>query len=884
MKELNCLVQLSRLSDMDGSLMEILQKAVELLPDSLQFPDIAAAGIQYSGQILKAGNIEECKEVLARPLEGRGSSNCVEIGYLSSQSFLPEEARLMEIVAEWLSRLIERFETREELRKNERSFQLLADNTLDVIWSVNMELEVTYVNAAITTLTGYTPAQYVGTHVREHFSQSELQAVHETIEEALSAGRDHSGTIREFNCLDRDGNEIPVEIHAKVLYDEGGNPRGFQGTSRDLRERRRSQNALRRSEEQYRTLFDTMAQGAVLQNWKGEIVSANPAAERILGLSLEEMKGRSSDDRRWRAIREDGTEYPAEEHPSMVALRTGQQAQNGLMGVFNPVDDDYRWLKVSASPQFRLGEDIPFQVFSTFEDVTKLRRLDAQRRAANLFATELLESVRDGFLALDRDLRVTYINGAAEALLGKERQELVGDRLPEALPRVQGSQLFENFQRSLADNSRLEFETFYEPHGRWYDTQIFPRANGISVFFRDVSARKRAEKERQEIESQLLQAQKMEAIGRLAGGLAHDFNNMLSVILGHSELALTSLSVDDPLHGDLTEIIRAGQRSAALTRQLLAFARKQTIAPRVLEVNAAVSNALRMLKRLIGEDVELDWRPSEEALWVKMDPSQLDQVLANLVVNARDAIEGVGQIAIETGPITLCAEFCEQREGLEAGRYVKLAVRDTGTGIEPAIMSKLCEPFFTTKPEGRGTGLGLSMIHGVVQQNGGTLEITSEIGVGSTFEIYLPAVSIDEGEEELVIAEVGNHPGEETILIVEDEASLLNLAARMLRDLGYKVVKARSPKEALQFCQEHFRTPDLLLTDVVMPEMNGAQLSAQLKAIYPELRCLFMSGYTSEAIGERGGVLDNGVHFLQKPFTKEELSRKVRDAFDWKVQ
>ena len=244
---------------------------------------------------------------------------------------------------------------------------------------------------------------------------------------------------------------------------------------------------------------------------------------------------------------------------------------------------------------------------------------------------------------------------------------------------------------------------------------------------------------------------------------------------------------------------------------------------------------------------------------------------------------GVGLISIETGSAMLSQGVCEQRKGLEAGRYVKLSVRDTGTGIEPTIMSKLCEPFFTTKPEGRGTGLGLAMIHGVVQQNGGLLEIASKVGEGSTFEIYLPAVGTHADRDERPETEVGTHRGKETILIVEDEASLLNLAARMLRGLGYKIVKAHSPQEALRLCQDQSLIPDLLLTDVVMPEMNGARLSAKLKETYPKLRCLFMSGYTSEAIGERGGVLDSGVHFLQKPFTRQELSRKVRDAIGREV-
>lgn len=393
---------------------------------------------------------------------------------------------------------------------------------------------------------------------------------------------------------------------------------------------------------------------------------------------------------------------------------------------------------------------------------------------------------------------------------------------------------------------------------------------------RDITARRQAEEERARLQVQLTQAQKMESVGRLAGGVAHDFNNMLGVILGHAELALEQLPPDGSLYSDLDEIRKAAQRSADLTRQLLAFARKQTIAPRVLDLNATIESMVKMLRRLIGEDVDLVWLPAADLWRVRLDPGQVDQILANLCVNARDAIAGVGKVTLETANVVFDEDYCAQHAGCTPGEFVMLAVSDNGCGMDKETMSRLFEPFFTTKNLGQGTGLGLATVYGVVKQNQGVINVYSEPGLGTTFKIYLPREATGEPEPETSgpSAVAG---GSETVLVVEDEPAILDLVRRVLEKLGFEVLAARSPKEALDLAGEHPGRIDLLLSDVIMPGMNGRDLACALRASRPSVRQLFMSGYTANVIAHHG-VLDAGVHFLQKPFSPNDLVTKVKKA------
>ena len=375
---------------------------------------------------------------------------------------------------------------------------------------------------------------------------------------------------------------------------------------------------------------------------------------------------------------------------------------------------------------------------------------------------------------------------------------------------------------------------------------------------------------------QLIHSQKMESVGRLAGGVAHDFNNMLGVILGHTELALQRLDASHPLYKSMQNIRKAADRSADLTKQLLAFARKQTVAPKVLSLNKTVAGMLDMLQRLIGENINLSWIPEPNIGNVRIDPSQIDQILANLCINARDAIADTGSISIQTGNITIDETTAADKIEALPGRYVMLAISDSGCGMDAETLSHLFEPFFTTKGVGEGTGLGLATVYGIVKQNNGFIDVQSEVGSGTTFKIFLPCCDLEK-EQPTDNKDATTLRGIETVMLVEDETMILAMTTTMLEELGYQVFAYTSPGAAISFAKQYSDDIHLLLTDVIMPEMNGHDLVNHVRLRFPELKCLFMSGYTSNVIAHHG-VLDEGVCFIQKPFTRNDLSQKIRDA------
>ena len=378
----------------------------------------------------------------------------------------------------------------------------------------------------------------------------------------------------------------------------------------------------------------------------------------------------------------------------------------------------------------------------------------------------------------------------------------------------------------------------------------------------NISERIRAEEALNESEIRLLHSQKMEAIGRLAGGVAHDFNNLLTVMMGYTEVALKRLKPEDPFHADMLEVYTAGRRAADLTKQLLAFSRKQIAIPQVLDLNEQISNTLKMLHRMVEEDIDLVFNPGNDLWKVYMDPSQMEQVLTNLTVNARDAIKGTGTITIETMNSVLQDTSVSRVENNKPGDYVLLTIRDNGIGMDPATVEQIFEPFFTTKEEGKGTGLGLATVYGIVRQNNGFINVSSDLGKGSTFKIYLPRT--DEEKTELIPSLAKEVlTGKETILIVEDEETILKLAKTILERYGYRVLTSRTPGEALLLCEQSNRPIDLLLSDVVMPVMSGKDLAERIRKLNPGIRTLYMSGYTADIIAHHG-ILGIGINFLQK--------------------
>ncbi len=665
-----------------------------------------------------------------------------------------------------------------------------------------------------------------------------------------------------------------------------------------LVEEKRTEEALRESEARYRELVESTAS----ISWEYDIgedrwVYVAPQVESLLGWKPEEWTGLAF----WTGNLHPDDRDEAYEH----CMACTQKGEDHLLEYrFRSEEGSYRWIRDVVTVEMEKG--VPGRLRGVMIDITDQKEAEealeeGQRRLSTLLGHLPGMAYR---CRNDPDWTMEFVSDGCEALTGFQASELVENRVSsyaDLIHHEDEQKVWDEVQAGVGEDR--PYEILYRIQTRdgserwvWERGQAIRGESGevkaLEGFISDITKQKRAEIEKEKLQSQLTQAQKMESVGRLAGGVAHDFNNMLNVILGFTELAVDRVSSADPrktdpktmnaeleeIRADLGEVRKAGERSAEITRQLLAFARKQTIAPRVLDLNETVEGMLRMLRRLIGEDIDLAWLPGRNLWAVKMDPSQLHQILANLCVNARDAIPDTGKLTIETATRTFDEVYCDDHPGFVPGDFILLAVSDDGEGMDSETLENLFEPFFTTKGEHRGTGLGLATVYGIVKQNDGFINVYSEPGEGTTFKIYLPrhtgGVAASAPAEASPEAPTARG---ETVLLAEDEAGLLKLGRTMLEKLGYTVLSAASPREALQTAEVHQGPIHLLVTDVVMPEMNGRELAWEIRNLYPELRALFMSGYTANVIAHHG-VLDQDVHFLQKPFSIKELALAVRRA------
>jgi PAS domain S-box-containing protein len=634
-----------------------------------------------------------------------------------------------------------------------------------------------------------------------------------------------------------------------------------------------------------RTVLETLPVGVWIMDKDGTIIMANAAGERIWAGVRYIGIDRYSEYKAWGS--ETGDPLKPDDWAAARAIKTGETfiGQEIKIQCF---DGTYKTILNSAAPLLDDETGIIGAVAVNL-DITERKQAEKELQQSESHLRTLVQTIPDLVWLKDQDGVFLSCNREFGRFYGATEGEIKGKTDFDFVDRELAEFFQENDRKAISAGQPVrneEWVTFADDsHRALLETIKTPMYDnrgtliGVLGIGRDITNRKRAEEEKIKLEAQLQQAQKLESVGRLAGGVAHDYNNMLSVIVGYSEMALEKIDSSDPLYEDLCEIRKAGVRSADITRQLLAFARKQTIAPVVLDLNEAVEGALKMLRRLIGEDIDLAWLPKDGLWHIKIDPSQLDQILANLCVNARDAIDGVGKITIETGKVTFDATYCADHPGFFEGGYVLLAFSDDGCGMDHYIIDKIFEPFFTTKAIGQGTGLGLATVYGIVKQNGGFINVYSEPEKGTTFKIYLVRHS-DQTLEATTDNRVSVPTARgETILVVEDEASILKLAKRILEDLGYTVITAGSPHEALHLVEGYQGPISLLITDVVMPEMNGREMSSKLVELCPGLRTLFMSGYTANVIAHRG-VLDQGVNFIQKPFSTESMALKVREALD----
>lgn len=640
-----------------------------------------------------------------------------------------------------------------------------------------------------------------------------------------------------------------------------------------------AERAARESEERYRVLIDEAPDAIVVYDWDlNRFVDVNVRAEKLFGCSRDEL--RESDLFRFYSAsqpdKRDISESTAES-VSRILAGNSVRLERKVLGL----DGRETLCEVHL---VRLPSEKGRLMRASYIDITERKQAEEALRQSEERYRSILWIAMDGFRLVDRNGRILEVNDAYCRMSGYSAEELRVFRVSDIeIPEIR-EETQEHIDTTVS-RGRIRYESRHRhKDGHIFDVEVSSvyRDSGegqIVSFIRDITEGKRAEEERERLREQLVQARKMESVGRLAGGVAHDFNNMLAVILGHSELAMGRLEGPHPLDENLTAIRMAAERSADLTRQLLAFARKQTVSPKVIDINETVAGMLDMLRRLIGEDIDLAWAAGKNLCPVRMDPGQIGQLMVNLCINARDAIAGVGSVTIETANASVDEEYCASHLDATAGDYVMLVVSDSGCGMDEETRARIFEPFFTTKGVGKGTGLGLATVYGIVKQNNGFIDVTSEPDRGTTFKIFIPCHA--GGNDFAARSSTATPPagGHETILLVEDEPSMLAMTTQMLERQGYTVLAAGTPREAINLARKEKRKIDLLLTDVIMPGMNGRDLAKSLMPGNPGLKCLFMSGYTANVIASQS-VLDDDVNFIQKPFSANDLAAKVREALE----
>ncbi|MCU1267859.1 MAG: domain S-box-containing protein [Acidobacteria bacterium] len=653
--------------------------------------------------------------------------------------------------------------------------------------------------------------------------------------------------------------------------------------------RKQAEHELRQSESQFRALFENALDAVLIADDRGAFVDANPAACNLLAVSHDELIGRTNGD------------FTEEDDKAEALGSWAQLLKEGTMrGEFRLRRADGKIVEIdfTATANF-----LPGRHLSILRDITERKRTDVERiRLLSELESERMRLAdifthAPAFICSTRGPEHIYelANAHYYKLVGP--RDLIGRRVREAVPEAQGQGYLEVLDQvyltgvpfvgnevslKISDGKGGPLELHYLNFVCQPMTDVNGTVSGIISHGVDVTEQVLSRRLLQESENQLRQSQKLESVGMLAGGIAHDFNNLLTVITGYSDLTLTHLDKADPLARYVEEINKASERATSLTRQLLAFSRKQLLQPRVFDLNTVIANIEKMLGRLVGEDMDLRTFPGVGLGQIKADPGQIEQVILNLVVNARDAMPEGGKIIIETANIHLDEAYTRQHISVQPGWYVMLSVSDTGQGMDAEIQKHIFEPFFTTKEQGKGTGLGLSTAYGIVKQSGGNIWVYSEVGIGTSFKIYLPLVDEQVTQPEKSPVCQFNAPGTETILLAEDEEMVRNLVRESLKLHGYRVLEAANGEEALLIVKQQEGTIHLLLTDVVMPRMSGKELAEQLLKLRPDTRVLYMSGYADRAI-VLNGILDGNVAFIGKPFTPDALALKVAEVLKQKV-
>ncbi|MBF8258250.1 MAG: PAS/PAC sensor hybrid histidine kinase [Actinobacteria bacterium] len=772
-------------------------------------------------------------------------------------------------------------EAEKRFRESEERYRAVVEGLPDVVMRFDRDGRHLFVSDNVSRVVDLPAAQFIGkTHRELGFPEAQFRFWEDAILGVFDSGAPYE---TEFTLEGRQG---PVIFNWRLVpeRDAQGMVQSVLSFKRDITDHRRAEEKLRQSEKKIlesqnllQAVVDGTTDAVYVKDLQGRYRLFNAAASRFTGKSFAEVIGN-----------DDTILFPADE------ARTVMEGDRGVIASGKTLTYEEHVTTAEGEKVTFLSTKGPMVdehgnatgLFGIARDITGQKRAEESIRESEAKYRGLFEHMQEGCAYCrmifengdPMDFIYLSVNTAFETLTGLK--DVAGKRVSEVIPGIRSSDpaLFETYGRVARTGEPEKVEIFVEALQQWFLISVYsPEQEYFVAVFDVITDRKRAEVQKEKLQAQLLQAMKMEAVGRLAGGVAHDFNNLLTVIIGNVALALMKLTPSDPAKGLLDEANKAAERATRLTQQLLAFSRKQIIEPKVQDINILMVDLNKMLIRLIGENIDLKTIPGEDLWLVKVDAGQFEQILVNLAVNARDAMPDGGKVVIETSNAELDDDYCSRHPYVKPGRFVVVAVSDTGHGMSEEVKEHIFEPFFTTKAKGSGTGFGLATTYGAVKQAGGSIEVYSEVGMGTTFKIYLPRI---EGETSKL--ERDDRPkkllgGTETVLLVEDENIVRELAVRVLDELGYRVLQAGNGDTAIALAMKYGERIDLLLTDVVMPGMSGREVANRLTQIHPETRVLFTSGYTDDAIVHHG-VLDEGVSFIGKPYTPSALARKVREV------
>ncbi len=757
--------------------------------------------------------------------------------------------------------ITERKRVEEELRESEDKFRTLLESAPDAYYLYDLKGNFIDGNKAAEIMSGYKRDELIG----RNFLQIHLLPARHLPKAAALFAQNALGRSTgpdEFTLLRKDGSEIVIEIQTNPIKIKGREH--VIGIARDITKRKEAEQARQESEERYQLLSDATFE-AVFISEKGICLNQNKAAEKMFGYTLQEAVGRS------------GIEWIAKEYRELVKNNMLSGYEGSYQAMALRKDGSTFDAKIQGRIMKYKGSTIRI---TALHDITEKKKAEKDLKNSEEHFRSLIENAADVISILDNRGRIVYESPSHERVLGYPTGRLIGINSfdlvhPDDIERIQKQ--FASLLEKPGESEEVNFR-FRHMNGSWIHidgtgTNLLhiESVKGIVINYRDIS-------DRHQLEEQLHQAEKMKAVGQLAGGVAHDFNNLLTVINGYCDL-LTAKDLPADVLNSLEQIQKAGERAARLTSQLLTFSRKQLIKPEIIDLNALIKDHNQMLRRLLGEDIVITTTPSPGPGFLNIDPGQMEQIIMNISINARDAMPFGGKLMIETSNIDFDKSISKSKAEILPGPYVMLAISDNGVGMEESIRSRIFEPFFTTKGRGKGTGLGMSTVYGIVKQNNGFIYVYSEPGKGTTFKVYFPRVEKDGKKVKASIADHADLHGTETILLVEDEAGVRDITKSILSEFGYNVITAENGIEALQRFKEHSGSINLLLTDVIMPLMSGRELAEKIRTKQPDLKVLFISGYTDDVIAQHG-VLDDDVEFIQKPYSPIALAKKVKEVLN----